>query len=54
MAVVFLQQNVNNTNYGIVHIVTEPTLGGEGQGDGRKHTSKDLLIFHIHESFNTA
>ena len=51
---VFPRQNVNNTDYAVVRIVIEPTLGGEGQRDGRKHTSKDWLIFHIRESFNTA
>lgn len=54
MVVEFLQQNVHHTNWDIVHMVTEPTLGGEGQGDGGEHVFEDLLIFHICESFNTA
>lgn len=53
MGVIFPQHNVNAINYDAVKRVTEPTLGGVGQVDGRKYESKDLLIFHIHESFNT-
>lgn len=36
MEVMVPQHNVNVVNYGIVKTVTEPTLGGEGWGDGRK------------------